>query len=77
MRKVQELKNKQFETTIRGLEEEGKQKDSLIKELKDNIDLLGKELKNTEEKVLLLEANERDLRRNAKDNQARWDAKEK
>lgn len=47
LKKMQDLKVRQLETTIDGLEEEGRQKDGLIAELKNNIDLLRKEVKET------------------------------
>lgn len=45
---MHELKVNQLEAKIRGLEEENKQKDGLIAELRENIRLLEKEIRTTD-----------------------------
>ena len=76
MKKINELKSSQLQAKIRGLEEENQEKDNLIVELRETIALKEKEIKASNEKILKLERTESDLRREAKENLARWQAKE-
>ena len=50
-RKMSELKSRQFEAKIKGLEEENAQKDSLIEELRQTIILKEKEIKASNDKI--------------------------
>lgn len=68
---------RQLETKISGLEDENKQCFSQISELRENIQLLEKEIKLNDEKISYLQNTEKELRNQAKENFARWDAKEK
>ena len=65
-----------MESKIKGLEEENAEKDSLIAELRETIRLKEEEIKKSNEKIAHLEKTEKDLRREAKENLARWQAKE-
>ena len=76
MKKINDLKVKQLESKIKGLEEENAEKDSLIAELRETIRLKELEIQRSNEKIAHLENTERDLRREAKENLARWQAKE-
>lgn len=68
---------KQLNTTIKALEDENKEKDRLVEELKSNIGTLEQEIKATDEKVAFLENTEKELRREARDNFSKWNEKEK
>ena len=48
---MSELKSRQFEAKIKGLEEENAQKDSLIEELRQTIILKEKEIKASNDKI--------------------------
>lgn len=76
MRKINELKTKQLEAKIKGLEEENSEKEGLIEELRQTITLKEKEIKASNDKIAHLEKTERDLRREIKESLARWQAKE-
>ena len=65
-----------MENKIKGLEEENAEKDSLIAELRETIRLKEEEIKKSNDKIAHLEKTEKDLRREAKENLARWQAKE-
>ena len=58
-----ELRNKQFEAKIKGLEEESAEKERLIEELRQTIALREEEVKASDDKIAHLERTERDLRR--------------
>lgn len=53
----------QLESTIKGLEEEGAQKDSLIAELREVIASKEAEIVKSNDKIAHLEQTEKDLRR--------------
>ena len=61
-----ELKYKQYETKVKNLQDENRQKDRVINELKLTIGSLEEELRKAEEKIERLENTERDLRREAR-----------
>lgn len=59
MKKMYELKIRQLDSKIEGLEAENKEKDFLISELRKNIELLEKEVGTCEEKIEFLENTEK------------------
>lgn len=76
LKKIHELKTKQFETKISGLQAEIADNQALIAELRETISQKEREIKAGNEKISHLEKTERDLRRQAKESLARWQAKE-
>ncbi len=76
MKKIHDLKVKQLESKIKGLEEENAEKDSLIAELRETIRLKDDEIKASNLKIVNLEKIEGDLRRESKENLVRWQVKE-
>lgn len=76
MKKIHDLKIKQLDSKIKGLEEENAEKDSLIEELRQTIRLKEQEIQASNQKISHLEKCERDLRREGKESLARWQAKE-
>lgn len=76
MKKINDLKVKQLETKIKGLTEENAEKDGLIEELRQTISIKENEIRQSNDKISHLERTEKDLRREAKENLSRWQAKE-
>lgn len=71
------MKEKQYQTNIKNLQEEIEEKDRIIKELQNNLQIRDDEIRANDLKIDLLENNERELRRELRENAVRWDAKEK
>lgn len=57
------MKVKQFESKVKGLEEENSEQNSLIAELRETITLKEDEIQKSNTKIAHLEKTERDLRR--------------
>ena len=57
------MKVKQFESKVKGLEEENSEQNSLIAELRETISLKEDEIQKSNTKIAHLEKTERDLRR--------------
>lgn len=75
-KKIHDLKVKQLESKVKGLEEENQEKDNLITELRETIRLKEQEIRASNDKISHLEKTEKDLRREAKENLSRWQVKE-